>query len=333
MKKSVSVIIPMYNCAKYIEECATSLFNQTLHDIEYIFIDDHSSDNTLEILENTIQKFPGRKEQVEIISHPENHGVAFSRQEGIERSTAEWIIFCDADDVIKSDAYRTMLHTALSTDSQMAVCGYYLFGDVGYSEISHATGTFTSSEILDELGGISPNFIHGSLWNKLINRSLWSNTTFNPGLNYCEDVAVLMKILLKDFKVSFIPDIYYGYRMHSDSLIHRKKKYIKTQAEIFISAMEALGSSATPRQKRAIESRNIFMIEKLILLGDLSASEIFRKYRSYSGVLNSNVRIDKAMRILMNLILKGKTKEGAVFRSLYRSLYSIRRNLLNLLKK
>lgn len=66
---SVSILVPIYNVEKYIERCARSLFEQTYSDIDYIFVDDFSPDNSIEILEKTLDEYPERKEHVRIIRH------------------------------------------------------------------------------------------------------------------------------------------------------------------------------------------------------------------------------------------------------------------------
>ena len=77
---NVSIIVPVYNASKWIELCAQSLFGQTMkHGIEYIFVNDHSQDNSIEILESIIEKHPSRKAQVKILQHDKNLGVAAAR--------------------------------------------------------------------------------------------------------------------------------------------------------------------------------------------------------------------------------------------------------------
>lgn len=87
----VSVIVPVYKVEKYIERCARSLFNQTLDDIEYIFVDDCSPDRSIEILNQVIGDYPRRKDQVQIIHHASNQGLALARQTGLKAATGEYI--------------------------------------------------------------------------------------------------------------------------------------------------------------------------------------------------------------------------------------------------
>lgn len=76
LKYKISVIIPMYNVEKYIIKCAQSLFEQTLDNIEYIFVDDGSTDSTITVLKNILTKYPNKKDCVRIVKHNKNKGVS-----------------------------------------------------------------------------------------------------------------------------------------------------------------------------------------------------------------------------------------------------------------
>ena len=78
----VSVVIPVYGVEKYIERCARSLFEQTLDDIEYIFVNDCTKDRSIDILNEVINDYPARKQQVRIVHHEENKGSALARLSG-----------------------------------------------------------------------------------------------------------------------------------------------------------------------------------------------------------------------------------------------------------
>ena len=80
MIPKVTVIIPIFNTSKYIQECADSLFQQTFQDTEYIFVNDCSTDNSMTILQSVIEKYPNRKGQIHIINQPENKGLALTKE-------------------------------------------------------------------------------------------------------------------------------------------------------------------------------------------------------------------------------------------------------------
>jgi len=98
MGKQVSVIILVYNAEVYIERCARSLFEQTLSEIEYIFVDDCSSDTSMKILEEVLNQYPLRKSQVKIIHNEHNMKQAYSRTVAMLNATGDFLIHCDSDD-------------------------------------------------------------------------------------------------------------------------------------------------------------------------------------------------------------------------------------------
>ena len=101
----VSVIIPVYNVEKYIEHCARSLMEQTLMDIEYIFVDDCTPDHSMEILQRVLTDYPERLENIRIIHHTQNSGSAAVRNMRIwESKVLRWISWI-------TDSPRRVYHT------------------------------------------------------------------------------------------------------------------------------------------------------------------------------------------------------------------------------
>ena len=95
----ISIIVPIYNVEQYIERCARSLFEQTYDDIEYVFVDDCSPDNSLNILYEVLNDYPHRISNVKIIRHIENKGLTAARNSGLEVATGDYIAHCDSDTV------------------------------------------------------------------------------------------------------------------------------------------------------------------------------------------------------------------------------------------
>ncbi|MSH99652.1 glycosyltransferase, partial [Escherichia coli] len=79
----VSILVPVYKVEKYIEKCAMSLFEQTYDNIEYVFVDDCSPDDSIALLESIMERYPKRKEQVKIVAHEKNAGLSNARITGI----------------------------------------------------------------------------------------------------------------------------------------------------------------------------------------------------------------------------------------------------------
>ena len=144
----VSVVIPVYNVEKYIETCVRSLFEQTLHDVEYVFVDDCSPDRSVEILKGLVGEYQTRLEEegkvVRILRMPVNSGQAKVRREGVAHCTGEYIIHCDSDDWVETDMYRAMYETAVASGSDVVVCDYRMTcttSDVELVDSDKAGGT------------------------------------------------------------------------------------------------------------------------------------------------------------------------------------------------
>lgn len=114
----LSVIIPCYNVAPYLERCMLSVMNQTLTDIEIICIDDCSTDNTLAIL----KEWARHDLRVRVLENNKNMGVGYTRNRGIDAATGEFVGFVDPDDWIDNNFYRKLLRYAERTKTPV-VCG------------------------------------------------------------------------------------------------------------------------------------------------------------------------------------------------------------------
>lgn len=147
----VSVIIPVYNVELYIERCARSLFEQTLQEIEYIFINDCTPDDSMQILQKTLEKYPQRKNQVTIINQPHNMGAAKAREDGIKAAQGEYIIHCDSDDWVDKEMYRAMYEKATESRLDCVLCRSTYYTDGSSHKIVKYTFKENKMEFLAEL--------------------------------------------------------------------------------------------------------------------------------------------------------------------------------------
>lgn len=126
----VSVLVPIYGVEKYIERCARSLFEQTLDEMEFIFVDDCTPDKSMEILRSVIEeyrlRFAEKRYTVRIERMPTNSGLAAVRRYGIQLATGDYIIHCDSDDWVDATMYEKMYNKAIGEGSDVVVCDYYM---------------------------------------------------------------------------------------------------------------------------------------------------------------------------------------------------------------
>ena len=120
--KEISVIIPNYNSGKYIQKCINSILEQEYAVNEIIIIDDYSTDESKEI----IQQFEKEHSNIIYIRNEKNKGVSFSRNKGIEIAKSEYIMFCDADDWYEKNATKKMMESVERYKADFVFSGYYI---------------------------------------------------------------------------------------------------------------------------------------------------------------------------------------------------------------
>lgn len=116
----VSVILPVYGVAQYIEKCTQSLLDQTLQEMEFIFVDDHGPDNSIELVQKMIKNHP-RKEQFVFLKPEHNMGAGMARNFAIPYAKGEYIAFVDSDDWIESTMYEELYNEA-SSKGDVDIC-------------------------------------------------------------------------------------------------------------------------------------------------------------------------------------------------------------------
>ena len=210
----VSVIVPIYNVEQYIERCVRSLFEQTLNDIEYIFVDDYSSDSSISILFSVLNDYPDRKNQVKIIRHRENKGLPETRKTGIKNASGEYIIQCDSDDWVDTNMYNAMYYMAVNTQSDVVICGYNVSDGI-------SNEPFVACHSTEKIIFIQ-NCLYqkesASLCSKLFKRELFNNAIIYPQYAMGEDIALCLQLIYYSKKISFIPKPFYYYYSNPNSI-------------------------------------------------------------------------------------------------------------------
>lgn len=125
MKELVSVVIPAYNCEKYIRECIESALSQSYENIEVIVVNDCSTDSTYQILKSYSD------ERITVINNSKNLGVVKSRNKAIESSEGRYIAFLDADDIWKKDKLKLQIEQMRNNSSAISCCTYKKISDDG----------------------------------------------------------------------------------------------------------------------------------------------------------------------------------------------------------
>ena len=123
--KLVTYIIPIYNASDYIVKSVRSLLEQSYRNIEYIFINDCSLDDSEIKLRRTIEEFPERYDNIKIITNEQNLGSATSRNIGLDTAQGEYVMFADSDDWISMDYVESMVRQIDSGSYDIVYCDYF----------------------------------------------------------------------------------------------------------------------------------------------------------------------------------------------------------------
>ena len=213
----VSVIVPVYGVEKYIERCARSLFEQTLDDIEYIFVDDCSPDESISILKKVLTEYPERIDSTRIVRMPKNSGLPAVRKYGVGLATGDYIIACDSDDYVENEIYESMYTMALNYNLDLVQCDIEVVDDDKSLYTITSKKEQLSSEELKTL--ILNGDISNSLCNKLVRCSVYQNSDLQfPTQNYEEDNALAVQLAHFSNKMSYINEPYYKAYFNQSSM-------------------------------------------------------------------------------------------------------------------
>ena len=219
MTYKVSVIIPVFNVRNFIERCARSLFEQTLEDIEYIFVDDASPDDSIAILKACLERYPERKEQVTILRHEENKGLTAARNTGLEYATGEYIAHCDSDDYVDQNMYQSLYDKASETNADLVFCDFYLKYKGDRVERYECVSLSDKENLLKAYIGSGWTVV----WNMIARRELYDRYTLHSPANitYCEDFHLSVHLMHFSNIISKVESpLYYYNQENQDSIMH-----------------------------------------------------------------------------------------------------------------
>lgn len=204
----VSVIIPVFRVEEYISRCARSLFGQTLDDIEYIFVDDCSPDNSIAILKNVLSEFPARIPQSRIERMPVNSGLAVVRKKGLKMAIGDYVITCDSDDYIDQEMYEAMYKSATQIDADLVQCDIEVRNEDQVLRVLSSPVKEPDSNTLRGL--IISGKISNSVCNKMVKRGLYQRPDFLfPAGDLDEDNVMSVQLACNAKKLVYVNKAFY----------------------------------------------------------------------------------------------------------------------------
>lgn len=214
----VSIIIPVFNAQKYLEQCLSSILMQTYRNFEVIIVDDGSTDSSGEIC----REWQKRDNRIKLLSQ-KNAGQGIARNRAVKEAKGEYLAFLDADDWWEADFLEKMVERILLTGADMVFCDTRLVIDL-YGETIRTELLTQQIDIRDTISvWEEPSVLYkitGVLWDKLWRRELFSHVKM-PGYAF-EDEEAVLKILSGGYRIAQIHSDLYNYRIHFGSTVYSR---------------------------------------------------------------------------------------------------------------
>lgn len=218
MKPQISVIIPIYNGAKYLQRCLDSLLNQTFKDWVAICIDDGSTDSTASILDEY-----ANKDKRFVVVHKKNAGVSAARNDGIKLVKTEYVHFMDADDILDKNYYSQIISCAKRFDADI-----YATGFVSNSKYSSDL-IYKRTRVLQTLFGKlfwTQALVKSFVWRYVFKTDFIkkNNLSFDTSLISQEDAIFVLNSFVDADKIVIVPNVNYHYIFNTDSALNKQDK-------------------------------------------------------------------------------------------------------------
>ena len=264
----VTIAVPVYGVESYVEKCAESLFEQTYSNIEFLFINDCTPDKSMEIILNTLDRYPNRKGQVRIIDQPVNKGCPAARNLAVQCATGDFIFHVDADDFLEKDAIALCVSEQIAADADLVVGKYIVETpsktiEVKYCDISKKREDIVK-DCLDDKSS-------QSVWGILIRRGTYMdyNIKADESFHVGEDWQVAPLLLYYAQKIAYVDKVIYHYQLsRPNSITITSQESVtkkKNQLICFVKTMNCLLESFKDKGQTFLD---VIYRKKAILVQD-----------------------------------------------------------------
>ncbi|MBM7651854.1 glycosyltransferase family 2 protein [Neobacillus cucumis] len=214
MSPKVSIIIPVFNCEKYLSGCIDSVLEQTYSDIEVLIINDGSTDNS----EKIINKYLNVNNKIKYF-YQENSGPSEARNLGLYKASGDYIVFIDSDDTIEKDYIKSLCDKIINTNSDLACSGYTDLSRYGI--VLHSDFDFGDIITVHQFIEMVCNGTGGVLWGKIFKREIIHkyNLKMDKNIFMSEDLIFVLQYVIQCKKFASIKSHLYNYNRLNNSSI------------------------------------------------------------------------------------------------------------------
>ncbi|MBQ7196642.1 MAG: glycosyltransferase family 2 protein [Synergistaceae bacterium] len=308
MNNLVSVIVPSFNNETHTAATLGSIIAQDYENLEIIFVNDASTDNTLAIAENTL-KNSGRV--FKIINHEKNRGESAARNSGLDASNGNYICFCDGDDLLKENYISLLASKIKENDCEISFCGMIDRFEDGRSDVYWPV-KIKGTKIIngDEALRLSPRqTIAPSVCCMMFKKNfiIEKRLRFSEGCTACEDKEFQLEAFCRAKKISFTTECLYIY-VHSQEMGSvRDANTAEKKLRRYVHATEALERAAeylshhAPSERVKLWAENYLMPEVIIRRFTIAARmSDYEKYKSLCRDKNLRAVLKRSRKIIFS---------------------------------
>lgn len=230
----ISIIVPVFNVASFLDECLSSLVEQTYTHWEALLIDDASTDG---LSLSICQKWANKDERMRVIHLEQNGGLSYARNRGLENIQGDYVTFLDSDDYLDKTHIESLYQTSATYQKDIAITGISQRTATGryYKSILKKKAGFQWSTREALLASLMDKGLTSHVWNKIYPRSFFDDIRFPEGRVY-EDFVLWIKLIEKANGVVHTGGTTYNYRRHGNSIT--KVQSVKHTFDFFIANIE-----------------------------------------------------------------------------------------------
>jgi len=213
----ISVIVPVYNVDKYLNQCIDSILNQTFSNFELILVNDGSFDYSYKICKEYAEK----DSRVRVFSQ-ENKGAGSARNKGIDESKGEYLTFIDSDDYVVADYLEKLYHAIVEYNVSIAMTAYYRYDDSNNMLYYYLRDEDYGSEMIPQnelFNRMLDDANYLQVCAKIYRKTLFDDVRF-PVNRYFEDFYTVTKLFVLTPEIVFVKDNLYCYRRHPNSIVN-----------------------------------------------------------------------------------------------------------------
>ncbi len=215
----VSIIIPVYNCEKYLSKCVNSILRQTYKNVEVLLVNDGSTDNSLNVCNSFNDK------RIKVINKT-NGGASSARNKGLDVAKGEYIMFVDSDDFVSENIVEVLLKNLKKYDADVSICPCFILKDkndvVNNGVSNEKIFVYNNIELNLHMKNLDEGNVGDVVWGKLFKKELFENLRFTEGM-INEDAVLLHELYYNCKKGVLTNQKLYNYCVFDNNSVSRQK--------------------------------------------------------------------------------------------------------------